>query len=295
MGKLLNARGGGMLTVFTPVYNRRKLLKRVYESLLCQTDRDFVWLIVDDGSSDGTGEQVHEWMGEKRISIRYIYQENGGKMRAHNTGVKNCETELFVCLDSDDFFAEDAVASVKRLWKAKGSETYAGIIAHKGESRERVLYGQEFPKVETSTLRALYKGGFAGETTLVFRTDILKQFLFPEIPGEKYVPEDFIYDKIDSRYIMLVLPEILTVCEIVSQGYTDQAPKLRRENPMGWYLYYEQRAQLEEMSVLKIKYISHLIRFSGELGKSIWDLPLSKGLILLGIPGAVLLRMAGKM
>ena len=216
-------------------------------------------------------------------------------MRAHNTGVKNCETELFVCLDSDDFFAEDAVASVKRLWKAKGSETYAGIIAHKGESRERVLYGQEFPKVETSTLRALYKGGFAGETTLVFRTDILKQFLFPEIPGEKYVPEDFIYDKIDSRYIMLVLPEILTVCEIVSQGYTDQAPKLRRENPMGWYLYYEQRAQLEEMSVLKIKYISHLIRFSGELGKSIWDLPLSKGLILLGIPGAVLLRMAGKM
>lgn len=284
-----------MLTVFTPAYNRRELLKRVYESLLSQTEQEFVWLIVDDGSTDGTGEQVQRWIEEGRILIRYIYQENGGKMRAHNTGVKNCETELFVCLDSDDFFTEDAVASVKKLWGEKRNDKYAGIIAHKGESRERVLYGQAFPDVEESALRGLYRKGFAGETTLVFRTDILKEFLFPEIPGEKYVPEDYIYDKIDSRYTMLVLPKILTVCEIVSEGYTDQAAKLRRENPTGWYLYYEQRARLEEMSVLKIKYISHYICFSWKLKKSIWEISLPKGLVLLGIPGALLLMAAGKM
>lgn len=283
-----------MLTVFTPAYNRRELLKRVYESLLSQTDPSFVWLIVDDGSSDGTGEQVKEWMEEKKISIRYIYQENGGKMRAHNTGVKNCETELFVCLDSDDYFTEDAVRSIRHLWAEGRNEKVAGIIAHKGESRERVLYGQQFPQVTESTLRGLYRKGFSGETTLVFRTDILKKYLFPEIPGEKYVPEDYIYDKIDSRYTMLVLPEILTVCEIVEQGYTDQAAKLRRENPTGWYLYYEQRARLEAMSVLKIKYISHLICFARKLGKNIREIDLPKGLLLLGIPGALLLSAAGK-
>lgn len=286
---------GALLTVFTPAYNRRDLLKRVYESLLSQTDQEFVWLIVDDGSTDGTEAQVQTWAKEGRLTIRYIYQENGGKMRAHNTGVKNCGTELFVCLDSDDFFTEDAVASVKSLWAAKGNRKYAGIIAHKGESRERVLYGQVFPRIEESTLRGLYRSGFAGETTLVFRTDLLKEFLFPEIPGEKYVPEDYIYDKIDSGYTMLVLPEILTVCEIVPQGYTDQASRLRRENPSGWYLYYEQRARLEPMSVLKIKYISHYICFSRKLGKSIWEIPISKGLVLLGLPGALLLRAAGKM
>lgn len=284
-----------MLTVFTPAYNRRNLLKRVYESLLSQTDQDFIWLIVDDGSTDGTGEQVREWIEEGRLCIRYIFQENGGKMRAHNTGVKNCETELFVCLDSDDFFTEDAAACIKELWSLKGNRKYAGIIAHKGESRERVLYGQSFPETEASTLRGLYRSGFAGETTLVYRTEILKEFLFPEIPGEKYVPEDYIYDKIDSRYTMLVLPRILTVCEIVAQGYTDQADRLRRENLTGWYLYYEQRARMEPLSVLKIKYISHYICFSRKLGKSIWEIPMQKSLVLLGIPGALLLTALGKM
>lgn len=284
-----------MLTVFTPSYNRKELLKRVYESLLRQTDRDFVWLIVDDGSADGTGREVQKWIGEKKISIRYIYQENGGKMRAHNTGVKNCSTELFVCLDSDDYFTETAVETIKNAWTLRGGGSYAGIIAHKGESSEKVLYGQSFPMVEESTLRGLYRQGFSGETTLAFRTSVLKEFLFPEIKGEKYVPEDYIYDKIDERYTMLVVPKILTVCEIVDQGYTDQAARLRRENPAGWYLYYEQRACLEKMSLLKIKYISHFICFSRKLNKSIWSSGLPAGLVVLGIPGALLLLAAGKM
>ncbi len=284
-----------MLTIFTPTYERVKLLSRVYESLLRQTCHEFVWLIVDDGSTDGTGQLVQEWQKEQKITIRYEYCENGGKMRAHNTGVRLCDTELFLCVDSDDYLTDTAVEEIMGLWEHKRAKEYAGIVAHKGEDEKTPLFHEEFPDVTVSTLGNLYHSGFHGETTLVFRTEILKKYLFPEIPGEKYVPEDYIYDKIDKEYQLIVLPKVLTVCEIVTGGYTEGAAKLRRENPTGWFLYYEQRASWEPVSVRRLKYISHYMRFAKLLGRNVWkESTLSKGALLLGLPGELLLYLADK-
>lgn len=285
-----------MLTIFTPTYNRENLLPRVYESLVKQTNPDFIWLIVDDGSTDHTRTLVESWQQEKKINIQYVYRENGGKMRAHNTGVDLCTTELFVCLDSDDYLVQTAVGDILSTWQEKKQGNIAGIAAHKGEDEKTPLFHQEFPEIEISTLRGLYRSGFSGETTLVFRTEILKKYSFPEIEGEKYVPEDYIYDKIDEEYQLLILPKVLTICEIVEGGYTDQASLLRQKNPTGWFLYYEQRARLEPMSVLKVKYISHYLRFSKYLGKNAWkEGTLSTAELLLGLPGACLLWAVNKM
>ena len=285
-----------MLTIFTPTYNREKLLERAYQSLLAQTSQDFVWLIVDDGSVDNTKTLVEQWQNDNQIAINYIFQENGGKMRAHNTGVRNCETELFLCLDSDDYLVKTAVEDVLQCFFENKSTSIAGIVAHKGESDDKVLFNQVFPDIKKSTLRALYRGGFSGETTLIFKTEILKKYLFPEILGEKYVPEDYIYDKIDEDYKLIILPKILTICELVEEGYTNQAAKLRKDNPTGWYLYYEQRARLESFSLLKIKYISHYICFAKFLKKNIYkETTLNPVIVMLGIPGAIILAIAGKM
>ena len=195
-------RRGMKLTIFTPTYNRKELLKRAYESLKAQTCKDFCWLIVDDGSADDTASSVEEWTKEGIIPIEYLYFENGGKMRAHNRGVENCRTEWFLCLDSDDRLVPDAVEEILRCAGSPDTAvggSIAGIIAHKGRSDTELLSGVGFPKdVKRSTLYGLYLKGFKGETTLVFRTDVLRRYPFPEIEGEKYVPEDYIYDKIDS-------------------------------------------------------------------------------------------------
>ncbi len=284
------------LTVFTPTYNREKLLPRVYESLCAQTVRDFQWLIVDDGSTDGTGELVDRWIKEDRISIRYHRTENGGKMRAHNVGVRLADTELFVCLDSDDCFTSTAVSDILMKWsKVADREDCGGIVAHKGEDHEKTLYGAVMPEVDFSTLQGLYRNGFHGETTLVFRTEILKNHLFPEIPGEKYVPEDVVYDEIDREYVLAVMPKVLTICELVESGLTDRVQALREENPTGWYLYYVNRARYTGFSVLKLKYISHYLRFRGVAATDIRKkeyLPVS--LSLFGVPGALALMLAGK-
>ena len=296
------------LTVFTPTYNRRELLKRAYDSLKSQTCHDFCWLIVDDGSGDGTGELVGEWMDEGIIPIEYHYTENGGKMRAHNRGVEYCRTEWFLCLDSDDRLAGDAVESIIKCIEdnrldADGREKdrTAGIIAHKGKSETELLGDVGFPSGylkandNRTTLYGLYLNGFRGETTIVFRTEVLREYPFPEIEGEKYVPEDYIYDKIDAGYEYIVMPKILTVCELVSQGYTDSVRRLKEDNREAWYMYYEQRARITPMSVLKLKYLGFYrlyARMAGHPLKEAEGIPGWQK--LLGIPGELTLKIKGK-
>lgn len=290
-----------MLTVFTPTYNRRELLKRVYDSLKNQTSSDFEWLIVDDGSSDDTGKMVESFIDEGIIRIHYYYQKNGGKMRAHNLGVRLCNTELFFCLDSDDYLVDTAVEDILKLWSEKNKcehciRKIGGIVAHKGSSKKDLLGDRGFPEgVESSTLRNLYRKGFRGETSLVFSTKVLKKYPFPEYDGEKYVPEDVVYDRIDKEYELIVFDKILTICEIVSEGYTDQAQKLRKDNPNGWYIYYEQRMINEPFSILKIKYVSHYLIFSKITGrKPLAEKKISPCYFVLGMIGVALLRLSGK-
>lgn len=262
------------LTVFTPTYNRKELLKRTYESMLRQSCKDFEWLIVDDGSSDNTREEVEGWIKDNLITIRYYYRENGGKMRAHNMGVELAKCPLFVCVDSDDFLTDDAVALLIENYEAYKKKypdkNIGGVVCHKGKSATELLSDCDFPEVEISTLYGLYLKGFKGETTLMFETDILKKFPFPEIDGEKYVPEDYIYDKIDSVCVLAVVPRIVTVCELVEEGYTDSVARLKTENKIAWYLYYEQRARITPFGVLKIKYLGRYVIFAHRTKQSVF-------------------------
>ncbi len=293
------------LTVFTPTYNRAELLKRAYESLKAQTCTDFCWIIVDDGSTDDTGEAVAGWIGEGVFPIEYHYCENGGKMRAHNRGVEHCKTDWFVCLDSDDILTVNAVEKISEcidiiesgdIDGKNGAKEIAGIIAHKGKSSTELLGKTDFPKgMSRSTLYGLYLNGFRGETTLIFRTKVLRKYPFPEIDDEKYVPEDYIYDKIDSEYEYIVLPEILTVCEIVSKGYTDSVRRLKEDNRQAWYLYYEQRARITPMSMLKLKYLGFYRLYAGMTGHALAEADgISSWEKLLGIPGELVLKLTGR-
>jgi len=312
-----------LLTVFTPTYNREKALERTFRSLCAQSSNEFVWLIVDDGSTDGTAANVEEFKKRANFEIRYEYQENGGKMRAHNKGVNLCDTELFLCLDSDDILVPQAVETIITTWRdhenshfcIQGSKERAGIVAYKGsviegtlddvmekifqgmdmEDSIRPFAGASFSESDVNagvnTLRGLYLNGFYGETTLVFRTALLKDNLFPEVEGEKYIPEDYVYDRIDKVAGLIVLPCVITVCELMDGGYTASVAKLRKTNPTGWYMYYDQRRHLDSPLLLKYKYICHYIRFCQILGKKM-DLPFYQKIV--AFPGVLALMVMDK-
>ena len=288
-----------VITVFTPTYNRQKLLERAYASLCEQTSKDFIWQIVDDGSTDDTRKQVEKWQSESDFEICYVYQENGGKMRAHNRGVQLTETELFVCLDSDDALTKNAVERLSYLWRERPAEKrrkYAGLIAYKGRDEEYTLNGELFPEVEADSLTGLEQKGFHGETTLVFRTEVLREFLFPEFDGETFVPEAVVYDQIDRKYQYKVIPEIFMVCEYQPDGLTRRIAKLREENPKGWLLYYQQRIEQSGKSLLRYKYQVHAVCFAWKLHLPIYKaVPGSVWERLAALPAAALLRCMGKL
>ena len=244
-----------MLTIFTPTYNRKYILPKLYNSLVNQTNKNFTWLIVDDGSTDGTEELVNNWITEGKIKIEYIYQINAGKMQAHNKGVLNTKTELFLCVDSDDHVTEQTVEDIITSYKEwQTNDDLAGIVAYRGRDSQQPL-GNEFPQdVNISKLDDLYKNGFKGDTSLVYRTKILQQYLFPKIEGEKFITENFIYTQIDQSYQLVVLPKIFIVCEYLDDGYSKNIYKVFNRNPKGMALYYNLKTKLATNVIERIKY-----------------------------------------
>jgi len=239
------------LTIFTPTFNRKYILPKLYQSLCTQSCKDFVWLIVDDGSTDGTEQLVCSWMAESQIEIRYHYQENVGKTRAHNKGVELCDTELFVCVDSDDYLSSPSVVQDnldywdKNITLAASSRT-SGMVSYR-----KMLSGIQgrFPdNIQLATLSELNNSGYRGETTLVFKTDVLKQNLFPVFDGEKYVTEAYLYDQLDEEYKLLVFPYYSQDCEYQPDGITRNGWDILFSNPKSYRMYYNQRIKLKKGS-----------------------------------------------
>ena len=200
-----------LLTIFTPTYNRAYILPELYHSLCKEPSDNFIWLVVDDGSTDNTQELVENWQRENLIEIVYFQQENGGKMRAHNKGVELCTTPLFFCIDSDDQIATGAVEKILETHQTLRDDEFLGGIAAKRLIINK-LASKDLPDKKRSTLHNIYASGFKGDTSLVFKTDVLREFPVPEIEGEKFVTEGYVYDQIDQKYELLILNEFLMRC-----------------------------------------------------------------------------------
>ena len=224
------------LTVFTPTYNRAYILPKLYDSLKKQTNKHFEWLIIDDGSTDETEKLVMSWIKDNEIIIRYYSQENGGKQRAHNKGVDLSESELFVCVDSDDYVLPKFVESHLKVYEnIKNTEDVAGIVSLQAHSDGKLI-GSDFPEnIDKTTLNNLYgKLHFKGDATLAYKTQILKKYPFFVEDGEKFIGESYVYDQIDQKYSMVLLPEILLIKEYLLDGYTKNVRRLTKNNPRSY-------------------------------------------------------------
>ena len=233
------------VTVFTPAYNRAYTLGRLYESLLKQTDKRFCWLIVDDGSTDQTEELVSNWIKENRIDIEYYKQENQGKPAAHNTGVELTKTELFTCVDSDDYLTDNAVGEILNAWERK-TDGCIGILGYIERKGEGVLTKCSDNSITKGTLRYLYDHGLSGDTILIFQTKTLKKYKFPKFNGEKFIPEAYLYDLLDQEGELFLLKKAIYICEYLPDGYKAGMAKLLYNNPQGYFCYINQRLKLDK-------------------------------------------------
>lgn len=225
------------LTIFTPAYNRAHTISRTYNSLLNQDCKDFIWLIVDDGSTDNTAELVKQWQkNDNGFEIQYIFKENGGMHTAHNTAYENIHTELNVCIDSDDTMSVGAVRKIKEAWLSVKDKGYAGLIALDADMNTGNIIGKGFPKDMTeTTLSGYYASGGAGDKKLIYRTDIINSVPpYPVFEGEKYVALAYKYRLIDQNYKLFVLDEVVCEVEYQADGSSNNMWRQYLKNPKGF-------------------------------------------------------------
>lgn len=251
------------LSIITPTWNRGYILGQCYQSLLKQTDRDFEWIVVNDGSTDNTDEVVAGFIAEGKITIRYITQANGGKHRAHNAGVAIARGVLTVCLDSDDALTPDAVQVAREIWSRKQG-FYTGILAKRGDLKTGAPLCSSWPvSLRSSRLYDLIElHHFSGDTILFFATEILKEVPFKEFAGEKFLSELNLYCDIDRYGEMILHDQVLYLCEYLPDGLTARYQKLLKSNPNGSAdTYYKQMCAAGKfMSRLKLAVLVNLYR-----------------------------------
>ncbi|MCI6995620.1 MAG: glycosyltransferase family 2 protein [Eubacterium sp.] len=226
-----------LLTIFTPAFNRAHTLPRTFESLQKQDCKDFIWLVVDDGSSDNTADLVKGWQKENNgFEIRYIFKENGGMHTAHNVAYANIDTELNVCVDSDDALSKGAVKKILSKWQAVKDDGYAGIIALDANMETGEVIGDRFPSEMTeTTVVNFYAAGRSGDKKLIYRTDVINQYPpYPVFEGERYVSLAYKYRLIDQDYKLAVLDEVVCDVEYQADGSSGTMYKQYLKNPKGF-------------------------------------------------------------
>jgi glycosyltransferase involved in cell wall biosynthesis len=234
-----------LITIFTPTYNRRHLIERLYQSLLTQTQKNFEWLVVDDGSTDNTEKYFSDLLTKQQpIPIRYIKQPNGGKHRAINIGVQNASSELFFIVDSDDYLTENAIEKINHwVMTLDNSHKWAGIAGLRGFSPKKII-GQHNPALYTDAKNSeRRKYNLLGDKAEVYFTDVLKHHPFPEIPGENFISEEIVWNAIArDGYYLRWFNEIIYICDYLDGGLTKDNSK-NRNNPQGRLLWA--KGQLE--------------------------------------------------
>lgn len=253
-------------TVFTPTFNRKYFLKRIYDSLKGQTFKDFEWLIVDDGSTDNTKELVDQWINENRIIIRYIYKNNGGKHTAINIGVREARGELFLILDSDDSCTNDALMVFYETWENIDKSirnNYTGVTAL-GMDYNGNLIGTKYPEDEwdMSSIDIITNYNVKGDKWGFNRTDVMKKFPFPEIPNEKFIPEGIVWNRIAEKYTKRNINKALKYIEYQQDGLSASILKTRIKNPIGSKIYYQEFINYPVNFKWKFRNSINYVRFS---------------------------------
>ena len=229
-------------TIFTPTFNRKELLEKLYKSLQKQTYKDFEWLIVDDGSADGTKEKAEEFLNEKKLDIKYYFKENGGKQRAYNFATDKANGELFICLDSDDEYVENGLETILKYWEKYEKNSDIAGMGYLSTYPDGEVIGSIFPEKEMiSTQFDIYnKYGVKGDKGLMFRTEIIKKYKFPVFDDEKFITEAVVYNRICEKYKMVYVNEKIEIKEYQEDGLTAKYNNLLLRNPKGQALYHNE-------------------------------------------------------
>lgn len=279
------------VTVFTPTFNRGYILHQCYESLKKQTNKDFEWIIIDDGSTDNTEEIVKKWLVEKNnFNIKYLKTKNGGKHRAINKALDLSNGYLFFIVDSDDYITDDAIEKVIKAEETINSnkEKFAGIAMSKGYSNNEIVGTTFKGKYVDATSLERKKYNINGDKAEIFYTDILRKNKFPDFEGENFVTEALVWNRIAKQgYKIRWFQDIIYICQYREDGLTKKGINVYKNSPKGLCLYIKEYIQNFNLGILRrclqYEFYSRAIYDNKYINKAAKDLNVRKIEVQLGI------------
>lgn len=260
-----------MITVFTPTYNRGYIIQQLYNSLILQSYKDFEWLVIDDGSTDDTEELFKSFIAERKIKIYYSKVKNGGKHRAINKGLELAQGNFFFIVDSDDYLPSNALERVSFFTKQIESEdAFAGVSGLRIYPDGRKVGGEaKYTTLDTDSISIREKFHVKGDMAEVFKTEILKQYPFPEFDGEMFISEGTVWSRIAQKYNLRYFYEGIYICDYLEDGLTKSIRKHHRNSPKGTMLFYnemirQKRNGLKKRLIAAVNYWRYTIKYKGE-------------------------------
>lgn len=211
-------------------------LQSLWDSLQKQTVKEFEWLVVDDGSTDGTKNLITKLQEKSDFPIRYIYKSNGGKHTALNVGIQTICSELTFIVDSDDCVTDDAVESILKIHKKYRSQNNICGYAFLRAFPDGKVNGKKFDVNEKigSYIDVRVNGDDTGaDKAEVFKTHCLKEFPFPEYPNEKFLGEDLVWVRMARKYEMVHINKAIYVGNYLEDGLTNNRRKHNIASPIG--------------------------------------------------------------
>ena len=223
------------VTVLTPTYNRAHTLPRLFRSLQNQSVQNFLWMVIDDGSTDGTEQLISSMMSQSNFSILYYQKENGGKHTALNYAFDRITTELILIVDSDDRLTGDALETIEKKWaQVKDDKTVAGISFLLGSSGTDVI-GSCYPRDDAimNPIDVMFRHRVSGDKIVAWKSSVLTQYRFPVFPEERFQGERTIRWQIAQEYNLLYENKIICIAEYLEGGLTRLGRPLRIRCPRG--------------------------------------------------------------
>ena len=254
------------ITILTPAYNRASLLPRLFDSLLRQTNKDFEWIVVDDGSTDDTREVVAN-LKEKcggAFPMGYVYKANGGKHMAINIGAERARGELLFIADSDDLLTDDALETVANSWHdISDDKSFAGIAGLDIAMDTREVIGSGLPQehIDCNAIDIRYRHHVTGDMKEVFRTEVLREFPFPKFAGERFCPEQLVWFRMARRYRLRYINKPIYIADYQPDGITAGITRARMRNPSASMLTYAELTECPVPFLVKVKAAINFWRF----------------------------------
>jgi len=194
---------------------------------------DFEWVVVDDGSTDGTHDLIERFASENKIKIAYQYKENGGKHTAINVAAKHAKGVWFFIVDSDDYITDDAIEWII----ANGADVlndnrFAGIVGErKSMTNNRKIYSNFSSHIDINSVDFKYQNYGYGDRAEVYKTDVIREFPFPEFEGERFCSEELVWNRIARQYMLRYFDRTIYICEYLDDGLSNNVTINKLKSP----------------------------------------------------------------